>query len=399
MGKLDRTIEFLPTDDMLLECKNAGEGLTPPELALLLAYVKISLCERLLASELPDEPYMARTLANYFPSPMRTAFPAAMANHRLRCEIVTTEFVNGMINRAGISFVFRMRQETGATDADLSHAYVIAREIFALPRLWIQIESLDNRVSADIQSEMLLDGRKLVERAVRWIIRNRPRPLSIAGYGPSLERLGATLIGHVGEEERAAAQARSGQLVTNGVPEDLAIRIAMLTSLSSGLDLVEVAFATNIDTDKVAGTYFGVGEHLELHWLRDRIADLPRDTHWQAMARVALRDDLYEVHRHITMDVLHGATSDGEAGSLVANWAQRNPASMQLWSQIVRELLSGPAPDFIILSVVMGKLRGLVQAAHPGSTRQAAEQTEFIVAAAGFVPGDRAMTSSGELRK
>ena len=228
---LDRSIEFLPTDEMLIERKNAGEGLTPPELAVILAYLKITLYDRLLASDLPDEPYLERTLANYFPTPLRASFRPAMSQHRLRREIVATEVANGMANRAGISFTLRMREETGASEADIARGYIIAREIFDLPELWSQIEALDSRVAADVQLAMLFDTRKLLERAVRWMLRNRPRPLSITRdverHGLSLKHLGTTLASHIGEEERAAAQVKSGQLIEAGVSEDLATRIAL----------------------------------------------------------------------------------------------------------------------------------------------------------------------------
>ncbi len=402
-GKLDRTLEFLPGEELLLERKNAGEGLTSPEFAVVLAYVKIGLYDRLLTSDLPDEPYLERTLANYFPTPLRESFSQAMSQHRLRREIIATEIVNGMVNRAGISFAFRLREETGAAEADIARAYVIVREIFALPDLWAQIEALDNRVAADVQLAMLLDTRKLLERTTRWILRNRPRPLSVADdverYGPALDRLAATMTNHVGEEERTSAQGKADELIQTGVPEELAMRVAMFTSLSSGLDLVEVASATDLDVERVADGYFEVGERLDLHWLRDRIADLPRDTHWQIMARAALRDDLFQLHKQITTSVLAGATADADMDMLVAAWAERNRLPMERCSQIIAELRSGPTPDFTMLSVAMRELRGLVQSASAAAAPEATNQSELVAAVSGMVHHEPATKDIGELRQ
>ena len=59
-------------------------------------------------------------------------------------------------------------------------------------------------------------------------------------------------------------------------------------------------------------TYFRLGARLDFNWLRDRIIELPRANRWQALARAALRDDLYTLHRALTREVLESAGADDD---------------------------------------------------------------------------------------
>ena len=188
-GKLDRVLEFLPGDETLADRKAAGLGLTAPEFAILLSYTKLALYEELLASDLPDDPQVAGELERYFPVAVGSRFRSRVAKHPLRREIVASQLTNGLVNRCGTTFVFRLREETGANGADIARAVTAAREVFDLRAVWDEIESLDGRVAAQTQVAMLLKARVLLERATRWLLRNRPRPLDIAAtisrFGPS----------------------------------------------------------------------------------------------------------------------------------------------------------------------------------------------------------------------
>src|SRR5438874_8475564 len=170
-GRLDRALEFLPDDEALASRAAARRGLTRPELAVLLAYAKISLDEDLLASDLPDAPELAGDLREYFMPALRERFAKQIAAHPLHREITATVVTNDLINRAGITFIHDMRARTGRSPAEIARAYRIVREVFDLPRLWADIEALDNRTAAPVQLEMLLDIAGLVEHAAAWLLR------------------------------------------------------------------------------------------------------------------------------------------------------------------------------------------------------------------------------------
>src|ERR671915_1346074 len=178
-GRLNRELEFLPDGETLGERKSEGGGLMAPELAILLSYTKITLYKQLLNSDAPEDPYLSRELERYFPTPLRERFREEIHEHRLHRQITATHVTNSLVNRNGPSFVFRLGEETGAAPPDIARAYMAAREIFDLRTLWDGVEASDNNVEAAVQTRMMLDARKLVERATRWLLRYRRPPLDI----------------------------------------------------------------------------------------------------------------------------------------------------------------------------------------------------------------------------
>ncbi len=176
---IDRTLEFLPTDRQLAERQASGVGLTTPEFAVLLAYTKTTNVREILASDLPDDPFVADEIARYFPTPLRERFRGEMERHRLRRDIVAMRIVNSTVNKAGISFDFRMTEETGASVVDSTRAHIAARAIFAMQDLWTPIEALDGAVAPDVQLRMMLALRHTVERGALWLLRHRRPPLDI----------------------------------------------------------------------------------------------------------------------------------------------------------------------------------------------------------------------------
>jgi glutamate dehydrogenase len=364
-GKLDPELEFLPDDETLTERKAAGQGLTAPEFAILLSYTKVALYEELLTSDLPDDPHLAAELERYFPVAVRQRFRTRLARHPLRREIVAAQVTNGLVNRAGTSFVFRLSEETGATGPDIVRAFQVACEVFDLRSLWEEIEALDGRVAAQTQLAMHLKARTLLERATRWLLRNRPRPLDIAAAGAQFRPGAAALAAAAGEvlcgPDREAARRAAEELVGAGVSPALADRVGYLESLLPALDLVDVAAATGLSFEEVTGVYFAVDDRLELHSLRERIAALPREERWEALARRALWEDLQNEHRALTADVLR-ESGDGPVAERVGTWTAHNAPSVERCVQVLADVKGGDAPDLATLSVAVREIRNLIEA-------------------------------------
>ncbi len=369
-GRLDRDLEALPDGEAVDDRRAARAGLTQPELAVLLAYSKITLYAALLDSDLPEDPALAAELAGYFPAPLPERFGDRLPEHRLRREIVATRVTNGIVDRAGITFVFRLQEDTGATPADIARAYAVARDVFELGALWAEVEALDLKVAASMQLAMLLEGRRLVERATRWLLRNRPRPLDIGaeierfagGAGTVAEALPGVLVSAEHEE----LDARVRELGAEGVPGELARRVARLSDLFAALDIVRVAAATDGPIGEVAGLHFLIGGQLHMHWLRDRIATLPRENRWQAMARAALRDDLFSLHADLTADVLRHAgeaAAGAEPQARLDSWIDANRASVERCLDILSDIRIGGSYDLTTLPVALRELRNVIQAA------------------------------------
>ena len=365
-GDLDREIEFLPGADEIAERLASQRGLCAPELSVLIAYVKIRLFQRLLASTLPDEPFVVNELRAYFPAGLHERYSSLMPRHRLAREIVSTVVANEMVNRCGITFSFRFAEEIGADDADIARAFLVARQVLGMRDIWEAIESLDNVVDADVQIAMVLETRKLVERTARWLLRNRPRPLDIereiAQFVDGVAAVRGALMDLVVDESRAAIEAARERYVERGVPESLALDVASCDDLLSALDVVEIARSASITVVEAGSVYFTLGEKLDLHWLRDRIAALPRDNRWQALSRAALRDDLYAQLSALTLDSLRLDAGRAEPVARVDAWLDQNRIPVARCRQILADLESAGHTDFTMLSVAMGEIRTLRQA-------------------------------------
>jgi glutamate dehydrogenase len=360
---LDRELEALPDDEEIGERKREDGGLTRPEIATLLAYSKIDLHEALLESNVPEDPYLSAELERYFPAPLPEHFGEQMRSHRLSRQIVTTQVVNNMLHGGGTTFAFRLHEETGAPASQIARAYACAREIYEMRPLWAEIENLDNRCDASVQVELLLEGRRLVERASRWLLGNRPRQLDIAStvrhFRPGAMGLYASITRLLSPEDAEPLARRADELRERGVPEDLATRVAALPIMFSALDIVVVADQRELDVDQVAAAHFRLGSRLGLHWLRDRIVALPRDDRWRARARAALRDDLFAIHREITSEVLRSADADAEPAGLVDGWIDSNPASERAL-QTIGDIRSGQSYDLTTLPVAVREMRNLI---------------------------------------
>jgi glutamate dehydrogenase len=364
-GRLDRTLEFLPSDKVIAERAAAGRGLTSPELSVLLAYVKISLEEDVLASELPDESRCLDILAGYFPTALRSRFRAQMEAHPLRREIITTQVVNDCVNRGGSTFVFRAVEETGAPAVDVVRAYLVVREVFGLGALWDEIEQLDNTVSTAAQTTLFMETRRLLDRAVRWLVQNRRPPIDATAEIALLQPGVSALLPSAGTlfcgAEADALAAHVEDLVTAGVPRDLALRTAEMLYGFGLLDVVEVAERTARPLAEVAAVYYVLSERFRVDVLLDRISALPRDDRWQSLARMALRYDLYAALSELTAELLLSTEAAAPADRVDA-WMTANAAAIMQAQSNVTEFRADAKADLATLSVILRQIRTMVRA-------------------------------------
>jgi glutamate dehydrogenase len=365
-GRLDRALEFLPSDKAIKEREAAGAGLTSPELSVLLAYVKITLEDLVLASGAPDEPWFTGTLVEYFPTPLRERFTGEMAAHPLRREIITTQVVNDAVNRGGSTFVFRTVEETGADPVDVVRAYLVVREVFGLRDLWRETEALDNAVPTAAQTAIFMESRRLLDRAVRWLVQNRRSPIDVAAEIDRLRSGVAELLPYVGGlfrgSEAEALEEHAEHLAECGVPAALAEEASMLLYSFGLLDVVEVATRVDRPLREVADVYYTLSEQFRVDLLLDRISGLPRDDRWQALARMALRYDLYAALAELTGEVLTSTAPGGTAEERVAAWADVNASSIARAQVNMADLRPDVAPDLATLSVLLRQIRTMVRA-------------------------------------
>ncbi|MDQ0943047.1 NAD-glutamate dehydrogenase [Streptomyces sp. V1I1] len=364
-GRLDRRLEFLPTDRQIRELLNAGKGLSQPELAVLLAYTKITVADELIKTSLPDDPYLRRLLHAYFPRPLRERFPEAVDGHALRREIVTTVLVNDTVNTGGSTFLHRLREETGASVEEIVRAQTAAREIFGLSAVWDAVEALDNKVAADVQTRIRLHSRRLVERGTRWLLGNRPQPLELAEtidfFAERVEQVWGELPKMLRGADLEWYERILQELTDAGVPEELALRVAGFSSAFPTLDIVAIADRTKKEPMAVAEVYYDLADRLRITQLMDRIIELPRADRWQSMARASIREDLYAAHSMLTADVLSVGNGASTPEERFKAWEQKNSAILGRARSTLEEIQSSDTFDLANLSVAMRTMRQLLR--------------------------------------
>jgi glutamate dehydrogenase len=233
-GQLDRALESLPDDEVLAERETAHEDLCRPELSVVMAYAKNTLYESLLGSEVPDDPYFGSELERYFPTALSKRYPREIAHHRLRREIISTVIANGIVKRTGASFASEIGQDGGFSAPEIARAYTIVREVFKLRTLWEEIEALDNRVPAEVQTRMLIETEALVRTMTLWFLHSEPQPMDIAATighyadGITALELELALPNVMRSLDMDAYAAREARFIEDGAPPDVARRVAAL---------------------------------------------------------------------------------------------------------------------------------------------------------------------------
>ncbi|MBM6621010.1 NAD-glutamate dehydrogenase [Micrococcaceae bacterium RIT802] len=362
---LNREIEFLPSSSELEERMAGGKSLTAPELSVLVAYAKIQLATALARTDLADDPYFDRTMREYFPVQLAEKFPEDILAHPLRKEIVSTVVANDMVNMGGITYAFRVMEETSATEASVARSFVALREIYALDSYVDAVTGLPASVPTEHWCRIQLDMRRLLDRATRWFITHVGRGTSIQqdidAFLPTVSTLNAELGGFLrgNDAERVAAWKADG--LQWGLPEDLAARWAQQFESFALLDIALAAGDQEIPARDVASVYYVVFDRFGVDALLERITKLPRGDRWEALARAALRDDLYSTVVDITEAALDAAPQASDPVECLSAWEQENAGNLDRAKKMFEEVNSLERDDMASLSVALRLLRSIVR--------------------------------------
>jgi len=360
---LDRKLEALPTDKEIERRLEAGVGLTSPELATLTAHVKLSLKDDLLATELPDNDFFAQQIPQYFPTAVRDRFETEIKAHPLRRQIVATMLVNEVIDNGGITYAYRLAEETGASSTDSIRAYAAVREVFALDEVWSRIRSAG--VSAEIENELIVESCRLLDRASRWFLANRPQPIAVgaevarysAAYRATAPLVPGLLAGHQLDDLLVRAQS----VIDRGAPEALALDVFRLLDVYCLLDIADIADIADHDIAEVAELYYALDAHLGIDWLLSAVSGLERGDRWHSLARLALRDDLYSSLRQLTMEVLAGGEPGESPQEKIDEWESTNASRLSRARAALVEIFESGTLDLATLSVAARQVRSMVR--------------------------------------
>ncbi len=367
-GRLNRALEFIPNEKKLLERKANGQGLTRPELAILLSYCKMFLKQDILASDIPEDEYFTHFLKMAFPPLLIKKYLPEMKEHSLRREIIATQLGKHITDRMGVNFIERLQRETGASVAFIVRAYVVAEQIYGMDELWKQIESLDLKVNTAVQQKMMLQIYYLIRRATRWFLRNLKPNLDIEKvihhYAKPIAELIKQLPQLLTESDQELLKLETDSLLDQGVTNPLAERIASCNILFTALDIVEAATKHNLNISEMAQIYYSLGSYLELNWLRDQMNGYSIENQWDELARSGFRDDLDRVQRKLSVSVLTLKQKKLKLLSVnerIDAWLEQYQLLIQRWQNLLAEIKSSNNVGFITYSVVLRELFDFAQ--------------------------------------
>lgn len=367
---INRELEALPSEKEIARRAEAGIGLTSPELATLMAHVKLALKEEVLTTELPDQDVFASRLPDYFPRPLRERFTSEIRSHQLRREIVTTMLINDLVDNAGISYAFRLAEDVGVTSIDAVRTYVAIDAIFGVNHLWRRIRAANLPVA--LSDRLTLDTRRLIDRAGRWLLNYRPQPLAVGAeinrFAAKVKAMTPRMSEWLRGDDKAIVEKEAAEFTTQGAPHDLAYRVAVGLYRYSLLDIIDIADIIEIDTAEVADTYFALMDRLGTDGLLTAVSELPRNDRWQALARLAIRDDIYASLRALCFDVLAVGEPDESGEQKIAEWEHISASRVERARRTLNEIRECGAKDLATLSVAARQIRRMTRTSGRGAS-------------------------------
>lgn len=365
---VNRELEALPSEKEIARRSEAGIGLTSPELATLMAHVKLGLKEEVLATELPDQDVFASRLPRYFPTALRERFTPEIRSHQLRREIVTTMLINDLVDTAGITYAFRIAEDVGVTPIDAVRTYVATDAIFGVGHIWRRIRAANLPIA--LSDRLTLDTRRLIDRAGRWLLNYRPQPLAVGAeinrFAAMVKALTPRMSEWLRGDDKAIVEKTAAEFASQGVPEDLAYRVSTGLYRYSLLDIIDIADIADIDAAEVADTYFALMDRLGTDGLLTAVSQLPRHDRWHSLARLAIRDDIYGALRSLCFDVLAVGEPGESSEQKIAEWEHLSASRVARARRTLDDIRASGQKDLATLSVAARQIRRMTRTSGRG---------------------------------
>ncbi len=363
-GILNRRLETLPTDEQVTARIGQNQGLTRPELSILLSYSKLTYKNALLEASSLDDACYNQLLLDYFPGKLQELYADEILYHPLRREIIATLLSNKITNHIGIGFGYRIREETGATIENIAKAYVVCVEIFDLDLTWQALENLDNVINEHHRYECFRSVSGLLERSISWILRNKGRKFDvnhlIDRYKTDIRVLRKVIPTAIIGKSRKNYQATRRVFLKYHLPAKLAQELTDTTTLASAFDIIEIKAKLYCSTENTGKLFFALSERLQLHWIRGSISDTVVRTHWNHLAIVNMRNDLHANQRNLSELVLQAVTNKRHTTKALQLWEEQHAEVLERYDFVIKELNALRMLDFPTISVAVSEVRRLV---------------------------------------
>ncbi len=359
-GLLDRKLEDLPDGTTLADREATGKGFTRPELSVLIAYAKIAMFDDLIETDVPDDPYFESQLFRYFPEKMSKKFSDEITSHKLRREIITTLLANSIINRGGPTFVYRLVEETGHTASDIAKAFILARDAFGFTELNDLVDTLDNKISGQVQIRLYVELQRVLRRATVWFLLNvdlgQGLDKLVQHYRSGLKTLQDDFDKAMPPKGKKVVSERFEAYVKNGVPKTIAKTFAQLRFLQRGPDIVQVAAKTKQPISAVASTFFDVASGLSIERLFAQSSEIVANEYYDRLAINRTLDGIVQTHRSIALEIMSAKSADDRNWQ---SWAKQNAQSVTRVNSTMDDLLKGLEFNLAKLAVAASQLNDL----------------------------------------
>lgn len=359
-GVIDRTVDQLPNDEMLERFARDKSGLTRPELAVIMAYSKMTLNNALVESTLLDDPLLQRYLMAYFPAPVVEKFSADILNHPLRREIIATEVANQMVDRLGPVFVHKIAEETSRSTADIVAAYVSANTLCHGDDMMWALKTLDVPTHARNYITALVKIGGALGGMTRWLLEHHPEAIEPSKimdiYGERFVTLSGQTNILLPATENARMQERIKQLTITGFPAQLAEKLTATTYGAALLDLIEISSKTKLDVFAVGNLYGTLASVLQLNSLLRQVQDLDPKDRWEALCVRSLSTRLRRILARLTVAVVSAKGSPSEE-ALAAYLEERKEVVSRIKESTT--FLSGRMPTLPALFVLAEQYEAL----------------------------------------
>ncbi len=360
-GLLDRAVEYLPDEMALADRRKRNLPLARPELAVLLAYAKLTLYSVLLDSDVPDDPFLGREINRYFPREMTERYAGALQSHRLRREIIATQLTNSMINRGGATLIVRIADQTGAAPAQIAAAFAAVRNSYDLIGLNGEIDTLDNKVPGDMQLSLYAAVQDLLLDRLVWFLRNVDLKAGleaiVAHYRDGITQVEAALDTALPKAASAARDAHVAQLTRDGVPEAIARRIANLALTKAAPDIVMVADRAQKPIAEVTATYFATEAFFQLDKVANAVPGIVVSDYFDRLALDRAVDQIGDAERRLTSAMIGNGHAGAEA---VEEWLKPRKAEVERIRAAIHEI-AGSGLTLSKLSVAASLLGDLAR--------------------------------------
>ncbi|GFT46568.1 NAD-specific glutamate dehydrogenase [Nephila pilipes] len=343
-GLLNRSVEFLPTEEEIARMLTGAEGFSSPQLSVLMSYARTAIKNEIIHSDLSEKDLISHDyLLGYFPKKMVTKFKDFILKHQLRREIISTCIANDVVNRMGCIFINNLTENTGIKIQEAVNIYIVVNHLYDLNSLWQKIDELDGKIDVNSYLQIVRNVQKFIGRVSFWLVKNLGK-LSfielddVTKFKDAIETLGQNLTDVLDEHLLKIYSHGSTSLVELNINKDLAKKVADLCVLAYALDIISVAEQTSLSILDAGKIYFELKSLLRFDLIRTiAIKMKSRSSYWDRSLVNDLLDDLSNYHHKLAVKVIK-ATDNPE--DKVQTWACNDKDYIERYNSFLDEMVA-----------------------------------------------------------